>query len=97
MFAGLLSRTPGPPPECETMPNFVASTTLVAAILDGAADEFLVGVRTVDLGGIKMCDAEVQRPVDRANRLGVVDRADVVVARHRHGAESDARDVKSAD
>jgi hypothetical protein len=27
MFAGLLSRTPAPPPECETMPNFVANTT----------------------------------------------------------------------
>ena len=27
MFVGLLSRTPGPPPECETMPNFVANTT----------------------------------------------------------------------
>ena len=27
MFAGLLSRTPGPPPACETKPNFVASTT----------------------------------------------------------------------
>jgi hypothetical protein len=27
MFAKLLSRTPEPPPECETMPNFVANTT----------------------------------------------------------------------
>ena len=26
-FAGLLSMTPGPPPECETRPNFVATTT----------------------------------------------------------------------
>jgi AraC-like DNA-binding protein len=25
MVAGLLSRTPGPPPECETKPNFVAN------------------------------------------------------------------------
>ena len=27
MFAELLSSTPGPPSECETRPNFVASTT----------------------------------------------------------------------
>jgi hypothetical protein len=27
MFAGLLSKTPGPPPGCETRPNFVANTT----------------------------------------------------------------------
>jgi len=69
----------------------------VAATLDGAADEFLVGIRTVDFGGIKMCHAEIQRTVDCANRLGVVHRADVVVARHRHGAESNPRDVKAAD
>src|SRR5688500_16987758 len=62
----------------------------VAVTLDGTADECLVGIRTVDFGGIKMCHAEIQRPVNRANRLGVVHRADVVVGRHRHGAESNA-------
>lgn len=36
-------------------------------------------------------------PVDGANRLGVATGPDVVVARHRHGAESYARDVKSSD
>ena len=70
---------------------------LVAAVLDGSADEFLVGVGTVDLGGVDVGDAEVQRPVDGADRLGVAAGSDVVVARHRHGAESYAGDVKSAD
>jgi hypothetical protein len=70
---------------------------LAAAVLDRPADEFLVGVGTVDFGGVEVRDAKVQRPVDSANGLGVVDRADVVVARHRHGAEPNARDVKSAD
>jgi hypothetical protein len=70
---------------------------LVAAVLDRPADEFLVGVGTIDLGGVEVGDAEVQRPVDGANRLGVAAGSDVVVARHRHGAESNARDVKSAD
>jgi hypothetical protein len=69
----------------------------VAATLDGAADEFLVPIRTVDFGGIKMCHAEIERSVNRANRLGVVHRPDVVVRRHRHGAESDSRDLKSSD
>jgi hypothetical protein len=68
-----------------------------AATLDGAADELLVRIRTVDLGGIKMCHAEIKRSMNRANRLGIVYRADVVVRRHRHGAESNARDVKPAD
>ena len=58
---------------------------------------FLVGVGTVDLGGVEVCDAEVERAVDGANRLGVAAGSDVVVARHRHGAESDAGDVESAD
>ena len=70
---------------------------LVAAILDGPADELLVGEWTVDLGGVDVRDAEVQRSVDSANRLGVAAGSDVVVARHRHGAESDAGDVESAD
>src|SRR2546425_9058236 len=70
---------------------------LVAAVLDGPSDEFLVGVGTVDLGGVEVGDAEVQRPVDGANRLGVAAGSDVVVARHRHGAESYAGYVDSAD
>ena len=51
---------------------------LVAAVLDGPADEFFVGVGAVDFCGVEVGDAKFQRPVDRANRLGVVDRADVV-------------------
>jgi hypothetical protein len=42
MLAGLLSRIPGPQPECETMPNFVASYNLGASALDGPADQLLV-------------------------------------------------------
>src|SRR5437867_3577946 len=97
MFAGLLSRTPGPPPECETMPNFVANTTWSRRSLVARADELLVGIGTVDLGRIDVSDVQVQRPVDGVNRLGVAAGPDVVVPRHRHGAEPYARDVKSAD
>ena len=69
----------------------------LAATLDRPADEFFVRVGTVDFCGVDVGDAKIQRPVDRANRLGVVHCADVVVARHRHGAESNARDVKASD
>jgi hypothetical protein len=47
---------------------------LVAAALDGLTDEFLVGVRAVDLGGVEVRDAHVQRPVDGANRFGIAAR-----------------------
>jgi hypothetical protein len=69
----------------------------LAAVLDGSADKFLVGVRTVDLRGVEVRDAEVQRAVDGANRLGVAAGSDVVIARHRHGAESYAGYVESPD
>ena len=62
---------------------------LVAAVLDRPADELLVGVRAVDLGGVELRDAEVQRPVDGVNRLGVAAGSDVVVARYRHHEHPD--------
>ena len=70
---------------------------LVAAALDGPADELLVGEGAVDLGGVEVGDAQVQRPVDGADRLGVAACPDVVVAGHRHRAESYAGDVESAE
>ena len=50
---------------------------LVAAALERLADEFLVGVRAVDLGGVDERDAEVERAVDGADRLRVVGPAPV--------------------
>ncbi len=67
---------------------------LVAAVLDGPADQFLVAVGAVDLGGVEVGDAQVQRPVDGADRLGVAALPDVVVAGHRHGAQPDPGDVQ---
>ena len=69
---------------------------IVATSLDGAADEFLVGVRAVDLGGVDVGDAQLQRPLDGADRLGVTAARIEVVAGHGHRAESEARDVKPA-
>ena len=70
---------------------------LLASTLDGPADQLLVVVGAVDLGRVEVGDAQIQRPVDGANRLGVAACPDVVVAGHRHGTESYARDIESAD
>ena len=72
MFAGLLSITPGPPPAWETSPNFVAILTWSRRSLDGPADDFLAEERPVDLGGVDVGDAELERAVDGADRLRVV-------------------------
>ena len=63
---------------------------VVAAAGDGLADNFFAVEGAVDLRGVDVGDAQVQGPVDSANRLGVVDRAlRRVRASHRHGAEAD--------
>jgi hypothetical protein len=67
---------------------------LVAAAFDRAANELLVGVRPVDLGGVEEGDAQVERPVDRADGLGVVAAGAGVGGRHPHGAQADAGDVQ---
>jgi hypothetical protein len=70
---------------------------LIAAVLDGPADELLIAVRAIDLRGVEVSDAQVERAVNGANRFSIAAGSDVVVAGHRHGAESNAGDVKSAD
>src|SRR5439155_1364041 len=42
---------------------------------NGPPDELLVGVRPVHVGGVEERDAEIERAVDRRNRLGLVGRA----------------------
>jgi hypothetical protein len=70
---------------------------IVAPPLEGAADELLVRVGAVDLGGVDVGDAQVDCPLDGADRLGVAAGRVEVVAGHRHRAESDARDIESAE
>ena len=70
---------------------------LVAPVLDRPADELLVGVGPVDLGGVDEGDAEVERPVDGADRLGVVGARPGVGGGHAHAAEADAADVEVSD
>ncbi|MFL6515856.1 MAG: hypothetical protein ACJ8M1_12630 [Chthoniobacterales bacterium] len=44
-----------------------------------------------------MSDAQIERPVNGADRFNVAARVDVVVTGHRHSAESYAGDFKSSD
>jgi len=41
-------------------------SSLIAAAVDGSTDQFLVGEGTVDLGGVNVDDAQVQRPMNGA-------------------------------
>ena len=63
----------------------------VAPALDGAADEFLVGVRAVHVGRVEEGDAELERAVDGGDRLGLVP-AGVELA-HPHAAQPDGGDL----
>ena len=76
----------------------MAIDDLVAAALDRPADDLLAVEGSVDLGGVDVGDAEVQRPVDGADRLVVVEAAaGGVGAGHGHGAEADAGDLEAAE
>ena len=70
---------------------------LVAAALQGPADELLVGVGAVDLGGVDEGDAEVERPVDGADGLGVVGASAGVGGGHAHRAEADPGNLQLAE
>jgi len=67
---------------------------LVTPALQGAADEFFVGVRAVDLGGVEEGDAEVEDAVDGADGLGVVAAGAGVGEGHAHRSQADAGDVQ---
>ena len=94
MFAGLLSRLPGATAGVRDETELRRQDDVVAAVLDGLADEFLVDEGAVDLGGVDEGDAQVERPMDGADGLGVVGARAGVGVGHAHGAKTDAGDVK---
>jgi len=59
----------------------------------GFPDEFVVGVRTVDLGGVDEGDATVDRGVQPADHLGGVGSA-AIAGGHARAAETDRGDVQ---
>ena len=82
-------------PACETKPNFVATTTSSRRPLRARPTSSSLR-RAVDLGGV-----DVVTPSSSARWMVRIDSASLlrveVVAGHRHRAEPDARDVKSAE
>jgi len=67
------------------VPELRREDDLAPPAADRLADEDLVRVRAVHVGRVEERDAEVERAVDRRDRLGVV--APRVELRHPHAAE----------
>jgi hypothetical protein len=65
---------------------------VVATVGDRLADELLVRERPVHVGGVDEVDAELERAVDRRDRLALV--AGAVELRHPHAAEPLGRDLE---
>src|SRR6202022_3222320 len=74
--------------------EFRCEHNLLAAPLQGSADEFLIGVGPVDFGGVNQGDAQVECAVDGADGLDVVAAGAAVRRRHAHRAHPDARYVE---
>ena len=85
-----------PAPAVRDVPELRREDDLVAAAGDRAADELLVRVRAVDLRRVDEGDAELDRAVDRADRLRVVAARTCVERGHAHAAEPELRDVELA-
>ena len=66
---------------------------LVAAVGDRLADELLVRERAVHVGRVEEGDAELERAVDRRDRLA--SSAVAVELGHPHAAESERGDLES--
>ena len=76
-----------------------AGAVAVTTAVERLGEQRLVGVGTVDLGGVEEIDAEVERAMDGRDALGLVGRTvdpgHTHEAGHRHGAEADGRDFES--
>jgi hypothetical protein len=67
---------------------------LVALAPQRLPDQFLVPERTVDLGRVDERDAQLDRPMDGADRLGVIQVVRAVGPGHGHCAKADPGDVQ---
>ena len=96
MPAGLLSSRPGPAAGVGDHAELGGEHDPVTVSLQGAPEEFLVGVGAVDLGGVDEGDTQVESPVDGPDRFGVVAAGPGVGVAHAHRAQADAGDVEGA-
>ena len=67
---------------------------VVAERSERLANQFLVGERAVDFGGVEEGDTAFERRPDERNSLLLVDRGTVAVAQS-HAAEADGRNLES--
>ncbi len=67
---------------------------LVALAFDGAADEFFILVRAVDVGRVEKRDAKFERPVNGGDGFVVI--ASAVKLGHAHAAEAEGGDLETA-
>ena len=65
----------------------------LAPLAHDTADQFLVRADAVHVGGVEEGDAEVERAVDRRDRLCLV--ADAVEIGHAHAAETEGGDFEA--
>jgi hypothetical protein len=66
--------------------EFGGKHDLVAAVGYRLADQDFVGEGAVHVGGVKECDAKLERAVDGRDRLGLI--ATAIEFRHAHAAEA---------
>ncbi|MCY1246514.1 hypothetical protein D9M72_597540 [compost metagenome] len=65
---------------------------MIALADDGFADQFLIGMRAVHVGGVEQIDAQFQRPVQGCRGLAGVDAGRVEIG-HAHAAQADGTDL----
>src|SRR5256886_10131304 len=71
------------------VPELRRQDPLRAPARDGAAHELLVGEWAVHVRRVEECDPQVERPLNRGDRLGVV--ATAVKLRHPHASQAQGR------
>ena len=79
--------------DVELDPELGSQEDLLAAVGDRAADELLVGVGAVHVGGVQEVAPQLQGALDRGDRLAFVGGA--VEGRHAHAAQADLRDLRA--
>src|SRR5262249_25556597 len=75
-------------------PKLGCNHDLLAMSLERTADELLICVRTVNIGGVEKSDAEVDSAMHRGQRFLVI--AVAVEIRHSHATETDCRGIRAA-
>src|SRR5215471_10143581 len=80
----------------EGEPELGGDDNLVAQGGERLADEFLVDIRAVDLGGVEERDTQVDRGSQQADHLAAVARVGAEALAHAHAAEPESGNLEPA-